>query len=189
MKTNVNFSAENVKNVRNNHKQAKEAVSGLGVMYYVNQLNKLARKNEYLNAEDVRAFGKDVKAYCEAMGITVKENCWFDARVFVLVDGVSCYKIVKHVTPKSGYFAIEEDIVTCKKVTLTLKGVLAAFKAVVVQRARQLDKEARAVLKEENKEINKRRKALKAEQAQAIIDFKSGKLCAEEFAEIMARAI
>ena len=119
--------------VSNDYKGAKSEVKKTkeSIMYFVNILNKLYRKNEYANNTNLKEFAKDFRLYCIENGIDVSTKAPFNAYVFTKVNGIVCYKHTKHVTTKSGYFAIAEDIVTWKKVTLTESGVLSAYKHLI----------------------------------------------------------
>lgn len=171
---------------------AKSEVKALSIMYYVNQLNKLARKNEYCESTNVRELGNLVRTFCKDSNIDLKNGDFFSAYLFDKINGVSYYKITTH-KKQSSAFAINIDIVTYKAVTLSLPGVINAFKAVLAPTAKAEDKAAKAAAaaarKTESSAKAAARKALKAEQKAAIIAFNSGKMCAEEFANIMTKAI
>lgn len=189
MTTKVNIRVESkVKSINAHAKDAKVALKKRGLMYYINELNRLARKNEYIDNTSLLALGKDVREYCTSVGIDVRPNQWFDARVFTLVEGKSCYKHTKHVK-ESGYFAQTEDIITWKEVRLSENGLINAYRYILAQWGKQLDKDAREARKALNVEKTKARKALKKEQDKAIIAWRKGEICAEEFAEIMAKAV
>lgn len=176
---------------------AKSEVKSLSIMYYVNQLNKLARKNEYCESTNVRELGDLVRAFCkDNCNIDLKNGEFFSAYLFDKINGVSFYKVTTH-KKQSSAFAINIDIVTYKAVTLSLYGVINAFKAVLAPTAKAEDKAAKAAAAAARKAARKTessakaaaRKALKAEQKAAMVAFNSGKMCAEEFANIMAKAI
>lgn len=65
-KTNVvsNEVKSAIKEIVNDSKLAKDSVKSkvLGVMYFVNQLNKLAKKNEFIDGVSLSNFGKRVKS-------------------------------------------------------------------------------------------------------------------------------
>lgn len=114
------------KGAKNEIKQTKQSI-----MYFVNTLNKLYRKNEYAGNTNLKEFAKDFRLYCIEHGIDVSTKAPFNAYVFKKINGVVCYKHTKRTSTKSGYYAIVEDIVTWKKVTLTESGVLSAYKHLI----------------------------------------------------------
>ena len=128
----MTFSEYN-KVVNNDYKGAKSEIKQTkqSIMYFVNTLNKLYRKNEYAGNTNLRAFAKDFRLYCIENNIDVSTKAPFNAYVFTRVNGVVCYKHTKRVNTKSGAFAIAEDIVVWKKVTLTENGVLSAYKHLI----------------------------------------------------------
>ena len=119
--------------VNNDYKGAKNEVKQTkqSIMYFVNTLNKLYRKNEYASNTNLKEFAKDFRLYCLEHGIDCPINAPFNAYVFTKVNGIVCYKHTKHVTTKTGAFAIAEDIITWKKVTMTENGVLSAYKHLI----------------------------------------------------------
>lgn len=133
MKENFVTFREFNKVVNNDYKGAKSEVKQTkqSIMYFVNILNKLYRKNEYASNTNLREFAKDFRLYCIEHGIDVSTQAPFNAYVFSRINGVVCYKHTKHVTTKTGAFAIAEDIVTWRKVTLTESGVLSAYKHLI----------------------------------------------------------
>lgn len=133
MKENFVTFREFAKVVNNDYKGAKSEVKQTkqSIMYFVNTLNKLYRKNEYASNTNLREFAKDFRLYCIEHGIDVPTNAPFNAYVFTKVNGVVCYKHTKRTNTKSGAFAIAEDIITWKKVTMTENGVLSAYKHLI----------------------------------------------------------
>lgn len=188
------MATNNFVNVKESANHAIAAVSQArqNIMYFVNIFNKYARKNELCESTDMAAFGKLVQAYSKEHGIDT--GTLFNAYLFTKVNGVPCYKHVKHVKA-GGKFAITEDIITWQPVKLTEKGVLSAYKYILGLDAKQADKAARAHNREINKAARKAeskekaaaRKALKAEQNEARELFAKGIMCAEQFAAIMAK--
>lgn len=190
------FFTENAKQVTNSAKNAVVEVKNAkrNLMYYINTLNKLARKNEYCDAVNVREFGAKVREYAKAHEIDIKDKDYFCAYLFTNVNGIPCYKKTTHKKACES-FAVDVDIITWQPVTLSEIGVLNAFKYILRQEAAKLDKENRAKNKEirkqnrkqENAEKASARKTLRQEQENARKEFAAGKMCIEEFAKIMAK--
>lgn len=133
MKENYVTFREFTKVVNNDYKGATSEVKQTrqSIMYLVNTLNKLYRKNEYASNTNLREFARDLRLYCIEHGIDVPTNSPFNAYVFTKVGGVVCYKYTNRTSTKSGAFAIVEDIVVWKKVTLTERGILSAYKHLI----------------------------------------------------------
>ena len=180
----------NLQAVNTTAKQAKQEVKNVSIMYYVNQLNKLARKNEYCDAVNVREFGEKVREYTFSQGIELKQGEFFTAYLFEKIDGVSYYKKTTY-RRKSARFAVDTTIICSFAVRLSLTGVIDAYKAILQPQARKQDAQARAQAKSARKaqaqEKSARAKEIRKAQAQARIDYAQGKICMAEFAEIMAK--
>ena len=189
MKTN-NFSE-----MKASANKASNELRNLNIMYFVNQLNKLARKNEYCEAVNVREFGQRVKDYAIGQGIELSANDYFTAKLFTLVNGRSCYKHTAH-KKASGAFAIDIDVITWKHVTMTLQGLISAYKYIMSAEAKAEDRKAREAEREarkleskaESKAKREARKRLKAEQEQARKDYAANRISPAEFAAIMIKA-
>ena len=133
MKENFVTFREFAKVVNNDYKGAKSEVKQTkqSIMYFVNTLNKLYRKNEYASNTNLREFAKDFRLYCIEHGVDCPINAPFNAYVFTKVNGIVCYKHTKRTSTKTGAFAIAEDVITWKKVTMTENGLLSAYKHLI----------------------------------------------------------
>ena len=193
-------------------KGAKEEIKSLSPMYYVNQLNKLAKKNEFVDGVNIRDLGNMVK---QISG----ERDLFTLRVFSPdYQGRPCY-IAKYkgeqpiaefadgsvICDEKGYeLRIAEreskegatiEIVTYRAVTLSLSGMIAAYRAVLSPIAAEQDRAERAAQREQrkaersaaSKAQSAARKAIREQQRAAIAAYQSGKMCIAEFAEIMSK--
>jgi len=217
MKTNKNFNeisssaaAQQVTNraaLNNTVKGAKQEIRTLSYLYFVNQLNKLAKRNEFVDGVCIAELGKMLQQYSG-------EKQLFTLRVFSPdYMGRPCY-VTKYKGEHSAQELAHGDIVTDEKgnelrisasnpdelvtyraVSLSLSGLITAYRAVLAPIAAEQDKAEREQRKAERKaertaESKARaaaRKALREQQEQARKDFAAGKMCVAEFAEIMAK--
>lgn len=180
----------NLQAVNTTAKQAKQEVKNVSVMYYINQLNKLARKNEFCNAINVREFGAKVREYALAQGIELRQGEYFTAYLFEKIDGISYYKKTTY-RRKGARFAVDTTVICNFAVRLSLTGVIDAYKAILQPQARKQDAQAREQAKSARKAQaqakSARAKEIRKAQAQARVDYAQGNICMAEFAEIMAR--
>ena len=189
--TNFATLRENAKNANLSVKCAKSEI-----MHFINLLNKYARKNDIVNNTLMLPFGKQVRAYLIDCGIPVKQNDYFDARIFTKIDGMPYYK-KREFKKHNKAFAIDLDIITLMPVKMTENGVIAAFQAILEYDAKKADRiakeNAKIAKKQESEKVRAQkiaaRKALKIEQTQAKIDYCNGKIDINTFAAIMAKAI
>lgn len=164
-------------------------------MYYINALNKLARKNELVNAVNLHELGAKVRYAAILLGKEVSTSAPFNLYVFTKdFRGRVCYRKHSATMPKWG---VEIVSISAKgfdylcPVTLSESGFVTAYKYVLSAAAKEADKVARANNRESAKAAKKSAKAkaqaLKEEQQQARELFAAGKLTAEEFAKIMIK--
>lgn len=198
MKKNVSalMNANNFSELTNVCKGAKNEVNSAkkNLFFFINTLNKLARKNEFVDGVNLKELGKKVRDYAINLGHEVSVNAPFNAYLFTNSYGVTCYKVVRKVK-SSGAFAISETITDYKRVKLSENGLINAYKYILGIDAKELDKTARAHNKEVNKTNRKAenaakhdaKKALKKLQENARERYAKGEICIAEFAEIMAR--
>lgn len=194
-----NSSSDNRKQLANVVNGAKNEIRNMSIMYYVNQLNKLARKNEFVEGVNIKDLGTLVKSFSG-------EKDLFTARVFTKdIEGRPCYTAnykgtvtvsdLAHgeiVADKGNELRLSSDgesVVMYKPVQLSLTGLIAAYKAVLQPAAAAADKAAREQQKAARKSANKAaaaaRKLIKEQQKQAIDDYRTGKIDISTFAEIM----
>ena len=198
--------------VNNTAKGAKQEIRSLSPMYYVNQLNKLARKNEFIEGVNIRDLGNMIK---QVSG----ERDYFTLRVFTPdYQGRPCYianykgeqpisdfcdgSIIcdergneLRIREREGKEGMITEIITYRAVSLSLSGMIAAYRAVLSPIAAEQDRAERAAQREQrraeqsaaNKAQSAARKALKEQQRAAIAAYQSGKMCIAEFAEIMSK--
>lgn len=122
-KTNVVSNA--IKEITADSKLAKESVKSkvLGIMYFVNQLNKLAKKNEYIDGVSLANFGKRVKTLSN-------EKDFFTAKLFTpdSQNRASYIKTAKNVDKyvAKGYDKVS-DTEYRQPVVLSLSGLISAY--------------------------------------------------------------
>lgn len=181
---------------------ARNDIKKMSVMYYVNQLNKLAKRNEFVDNVNIKDLGKMLQQQ-------TGEKDFFTARCFSKdITGrpctISSYKgnvtisELLHgdiITEKGNELRLSADgknVVMFKPVQMSLTGLIAAYKAILMPVAAAADKKARELQREQRKAANKSaaaaRKAIREQQKQAIEDYRNGKLDIKEFAEIMSIA-
>lgn len=126
-KTNVvsNEVKSAIKEITTDSKLAKESVKSkvLGIMYFVNQLNKLAKKNEFIDGVNLANFGKRVKALSN-------EKDFFTAKLFT-PDSQSRASYIKTAKNVDKYVAKGYDKVSDTEyrqpVVLSLSGLISAY--------------------------------------------------------------
>ena len=164
-------------------------------MYYVNALNKLARKNELVNAVNLHELGAKVRYAAILLGKEVSTSAPFNLYVFTKdFKGRVCYKKHSNTMPKWGVEIVSISAngfdYLCP-VTMSETGFVTAYKYVLAAAAKEADKVARANNREAAKAAKKSAKAkanaLKEEQQQARELFAAGKISAEEFAKVMIK--
>lgn len=189
-------------------KGAKQEIKSLSPMYYVNQLNKLSRKNEFVDGVNIADLGKMLKQ-------VHSERDPFTLRVFT-PDYLNrpCY-IAKYkgeitaqdlmhgdiITDERGNelrisAADPEQVIVYRVCSLSLSGMITAFRAILAPIAAEQDRTERAERKAERKaeqsaESKARaaaRKAIRDQQRAAIAAYQRGEMCIAEFAEIMSKA-
>lgn len=163
------------------------------IMYWVNQLNKLARKNEFCDGVNIRALGKLVRAKVVDAGHDVKDL--FSAYLFTRgIDGRAGYTYTHRVLAGQRY-AISEKITDWRPVTLSLSGLITAYQRILAPEIFAADTAAkdaaRAAAKIEKARAAKvraaRAKEIRHEQLQARAAYASGEMSVTEFAAVMAK--
>lgn len=207
MKTNNNVSvfsnkvANNMQTLNATTTGAKNEIKSAksSPMYFVNVLNKLARKNELVNATNLHELGVKVRYAAILQGKEVSTNAPFNLYVFTKdFKGRVCYTKHAKSMPKYGLEITgisESGFDYLCPVTMSETGFITAYKYVLSSAAKDADKVARANNRENAKAARKEAKksaaaakeALKEEQRQARELFAAGKLTAEEFAKIMVK--
>ena len=203
MKTNNNISvfsnkvANNMQTLNATTTGAKNEIKSAksSPMYVVNILNKLARKNELVNATNLHELGAKVRFAAILLGKEVPTNIPFNLYVFAKdFKGRICYTKHAKSMPKYGLEITgisESGFEYLCPVTMSETGFITAYKYVLAAAAKESDKVARANNRENAKAAKQSAKAaaeaLKEEQKQARELFAAGKLTAEEFAKIMVK--
>lgn len=203
MKTNNNISvfsnkvANNMQTLNATATGAKNEIKSAksSPMYFINILNKLARKNELVNATNLHELGAKVRYAAILQGKEVPTNTPFNLYVFTKdFKGRVCYKKHANTMPKYGVEIVSISVTGFEylcPVTMSETGFVTAYKYVLAAAAKEADKVARANNREAAKAAKKSAKAaaeaLKEEQKQARELFAAGKLTAEEFAKIMVK--
>ena len=189
--------------LNNAAKGANQEIKSLSPMYYVNQLNKLAKKNEFVEGVNLRDLGNMVK---QQSG----ERDLFTLRVFSPdYQGRPCYiaKYKGEITVQDlahGEIVCDnrgnelrisaqdpEQVITYRAISLSLSGFISAFRAYLAPFAAEQDRAERAERKAaqsaESKARAAARKIIKEQQRAAIEKYNRGEMCIAEFAEIMSR--
>lgn len=193
--------------LNNAAKGAAQEIRSISPMYYINQLNKLARKNEFVEGVNLRDLGNMVK---QQSG----ERDLFTLRVFSPdYQGRPCYiaKYKGEITAQDlarGEIVCDnrgnelrisaqdpEQVITYRAISLSLSGFISAFCAYLSPFAAEQDRAERAERKAERKAAQSAeskaraaaRKAIKEQQRAAIERYNRGEMCIAEFAEIMSR--
>lgn len=184
---------------------AREDLRERSNLYFVNVLNRMANKNEYMDNTNLR----DLRAmYCAVSG-----EKQFSLRMFTPdYLGRPCY-ICKYKGERTAQDLQHGDVVTDKGNELRISatdpaalvmyraisksesGFVTAFRAVLAPFAAEQDKEQREQRKAErkaeraaeSKAKRAERAAIKAQQQQARTDYNCGKITMEQFAAIMAK--
>ena len=160
-------------------KGARKEIKSLSHLYFVNQLNKLAKKNEFLQGVNLNEFGKMLQSVTSEKDLfTLK--C-FEKDLF----GVPSYVKTRKVK-KSGAFMIDETITERKQVKPSLTGLLSAYRDILAPVAKEQDKALSDITRKARTEA---RKALRLEQDQARNDYMTGKIDINEFSRIMLKAV
>ena len=147
----------NTQRVNASAREAREQVRivGKSLMYYINQLNKLARKNEYCEAINVREFGKEIQKIHGQKDL-------FHACVFTRdSQGRACVVAHSKRMPVWGFSLVNvspEGYDYLRPISLSLVGVLNAFAKVARTKARTADAQER----EQAREAKAKEKAQKA---------------------------
>ena len=163
MNTNNFSELTNVcKGANNEVKTAKK-----NLFFFINTLNKLARKNEFIDGVNLKELGKKVRNYAINLGYDISTNNPFNAYLFTNSFGVTCYKVTRKVKSSSA-FAIDETIIDYKRVKMSENGLINAYKYVLGIEAKELDKTARAHNKEVNKTNKKSANAAKRDAKKAL---------------------
>ncbi len=184
--------------LNNAAKGAREDLKERSNMYYVNVLNRMARKNEYMDNINVRDLQR---MYCAVSG-----EREFSLRMFTPdFLGRPCYLCkykgehtaaeLQHgeiVTDKGNELRLSATnsnaLIMYRAITKSECGYVTAFRAVLAPFAAEQDKAERAAQRAaESKARRAERAAIKAQQQQARADYNNGKITIEQFAVIMAK--
>lgn len=207
MKTTVKKSSETTKVQQLNAvaKAAKNEVKSLSIMYFVNQLNKLAKRNEYVNGVNVRQLGKLLQQYAgtkELFSAYAFERD-FAGRPSVVAayngdvdtNGLHYGDIVTDKGRELRIYDSGDGVVIYKPVALSLPGLISAYKEVLKplaaatdKAAREAAKAAKAAEREAAKDAVKAQRAVKEIQRQAVADFQAGKIDLCELAKVLKTA-
>lgn len=169
-------------------KAAKSEIKSLSIMYYVNQLNKLARKNEFLEGVNIAELGRELKKH-------TGEKDLFTAKCFKKdTAGRACLVTISKRMPKWGVDLIRttpDGFTYLKPVQLSLTGLLSAYRAILAPVMRDLDKAAREKAKAEKAKANKAqtqaRAELRKQQNEAIKAYRGGTMDIHALAEILRK--
>lgn len=195
--------------LNNATKGAKQEIKSLSYMYFVNQLNKLARKNEFVDGVNLRDLGNMVKQHSAQRDL-------FTLRVFTPdYQGRPCY-IAKYKGDMTARDLMHGDIITDDRgneirisnnnpetlviyrvCPLSLSGMISAYRAILAPIAAEQDKAEREARKAERKAEKTAdskaraaaRKAIREQQREAREAYQRGEMCIEQFAEIMSKAV
>lgn len=215
MKTKKNFceicsstAVQQVSNrqaLNNTAKGAREDLRERSNMYYINVLNRLANKNEYIDNTNLRVLRA---MYCAVSGEKLFSlrmflpDCWGRPCVLAKYKGEHTAAELQHgdiVTDKGNELRVSatdpECLIMYRPISKSESGFVSAFRAVLAPYAADQDKEQREQRKAERKAERAaesqakraKREAIKAQQQQARADYNNGKIGMTEFAAIMAK--
>lgn len=185
--------------LNNAAKGAREDLRERSNMYYVNVLNRMSKKNEYM--DDVNLHDLQ-RMYCAVSG-----EKQFSLRMFTpdylgrpcvicKYKGERTVRDLQHgdiVTDNRGnelrVSATDPNtLVMYRAIAKSESGFVSAFRAVLAPFAAEQDKEQRAAERAaETKAKRAQRAAIKAQQQQARADYNNGRITIEQFAAIMAK--
>lgn len=187
-------SANNVKNVNNVATRAKNDVKNVSFMYFVNMLNKFAKKNEFCDNTNVKEL---LLAFREATGYNVFTSHVFEKDYAKRSCLVRAYKgsltpdDLKHgdtITDEKGNeLILSEDgksVRMLRPIALTRTAIIDAYKAVILPTAREADNTARAKVREEKKQA---RAWLRVEKKQAQAAYNRGAITYAQYSAIMTK--
>ena len=167
-------------------------------MYHVNNLNRLAKKNEYVKGECIKDLGMKVRYLAIMQGKEVSTLTPFNLYVFERdhIANRVCYRKHSKTMPKWGVEIVsisEDGFEYLCPVKMTDNGFIDAYHAILAKYAKEADKECREAERTARK-ANKTtkadaRRALAKEQSQARELFAAGKISESEFAKIMVKCI
>ena len=203
MSTKKYFNVESINNVKNLNattKKAKADVKARSFMYYVNDANKMAKKNEWCNNTNVRDLQNALK---EATGFATFVTSVFPKDYERRSCLVKAYKGAVTAEALKEAMAHGETLTNDKGHELILSAdgqavralvpiacntpaVLDAYKAIIMPAAREADSTARAKVREEKKQA---RAALRSEKKQAQAAYNRGAITFAQYSAIMAKAI
>lgn len=158
-------------------KGAIQEIKSLSPLYYVNQLNKLSKRNEFVDGVNISALGKMLRQiHSEKDAFTLKvftpdylgRPCYIrnykgeDVTMSDVIDGaIACDN-------KGNEVRISLDgsrLVVYRAVSLSLSGMIQGFRAILNDAAAAQDKEEREALKEVEKQAREKARAERAERS------------------------
>lgn len=167
-------------------------------MYHVNNLNRLAKKNEYVKGENIKELGAKVRYLAIMLGREVSTLAPFNLYVFERDSIASrvCYRKHSKTMPKWGVEIVsitEKGFEYLCPVKMTDNDFIDAYHAILTKYAKEADikcREAERLARKANKTTKAdARKALAKEQSEARELFAMGKITESEFAKIMVKCI
>lgn len=197
MATKNYFNAESINNVKNVNcvaAKAKNDVKNVSFMYFVNMLNKFAKKNEFCDNTNVKEL---LLAFREATGYNVFTSQVFEkdyAKRSCLVraykGSVTADDLVHGdtITDENGNELIlsadGKSVRVLRPIALTRTAIIDAYKAIILPAARTADNTARAKVREEKKQA---RASLRAEKKQAQAAYNRGAITFAQYTAIMTK--
>ena len=183
-------------------KGAIQEVKKLSPLYYINQLNKLSKKNEFVDGVNIAALGKMLRQiHTEKDAYTLKvftpdylgRPCYIrnykgeDVTMSDVIDGaIACDN-------KGNEVRISSDgsrLVVYRAVSLSLSGMIQGFRAILNDAAAAQDKEEREALKEVEKQARAKRAERSREFSKRVAalrkDVENGIMSADSAAEQLA---
>lgn len=183
-------------------KGAIQEIKSLSPLYYVNQLNKLSKRNEFVDGVNISALGKMLRQiHTEKDAFTLKvftpdylgRPCYIrnykgeDVTMCDVIDGaIACDN-------KGNEVRISSDgsrLVVYRAVSLSLSGMIQGFRAILNDAAAAQDKEEREAIKEVEKQARAERAERSREFSKRVAELRknvaSGIMTADSAAEQLA---
>ena len=183
-------------------KGAIQEIKSLSPLYFVNQLNKLSKKNEFVEGVNIAALGKMLRQiHSEKDAFTLKvftpdylgRPCYIrnykgeDVTMSDVIDGaIACDN-------KGNEVRISSDgsrLVVYRAVSLSLSGMIQGYRAILNDAAAAQDREEREALKEAEKEVRAKRAERSREFSKRVAELRknvaNGIMTADSAAEQLA---
>lgn len=170
-------------------KGAIQEIKSLSPLYYVNQLNKLSKRNEFVDGVNISALGKMLRQiHSEKDAFTLKvftpdylgRPCYIrnykgeDVTMSDVIDGaIACDN-------KGNEVRISSDgsrLVVYRAVSLSLSGMIQGFRAILNDAAAAQDREEREALKEAEKEARAKRAERSREFSKRVAELRKNVAC------------